>query len=382
MRRKVWQSVWVFALTMSFATTAAHSAHADEIESRAAWTQAYEAARTEMIDGHFDAAESAFRALAQSASNEADKQLAMEMARLSATYAKRSTSPKPAIRTTDELALLYGTAFFYGVGTGAWYVLQAQPESALTATLPFAILTAAPVAAVATVDGYKKLPRGVPHSISAGIYLGFGEGIWLTAFEHARSSRIEAEDPRASIRWGSKTISTVLWSGASLGGILGGVLGTSLVTTPGRVSFTVSRSLWAGTISGLTAGALLPEDARRSERAYGIAGLGYNVGLGAGLLFAGEVSPTVTRVRIVDLVGLAGTVSAGGLYLGLAKTVDIRAAEGFAAAGAVLGLATGWLATSGMAPELPGHTKVSTVTIEPSIAPVAGGATIGVVGAM
>ena len=32
------------------------------------------------------------------------------------------------------------------------------------------------------IDGYKKLPRGLPHAISAGLYLGLGEGIWLVGF--------------------------------------------------------------------------------------------------------------------------------------------------------------------------------------------------------
>ena len=118
--------------------------------------------------------------------------------------------PKEAIRSTDELTLLYTSAFIYGVGTGSWFLLQTKPDSALTATIPFAGFTAAPVIAIATIDGYKKLPRGLPHAISAGLYLGLGEGIWLVGFQHGRSSRIEEHYPDADshVRWAPESTAT------------------------------------------------------------------------------------------------------------------------------------------------------------------------------
>jgi hypothetical protein len=336
-----------------------------------------------MIEGHFDVAERSFEALALEAPTEAQRTLAREMANLSRDYAtRRARESMPSVmRSTDELTLLYASAFLYGAGTGTWFLLQVKPDSAVTATLPFAAFTAAPVVAVATIDAYRKLPRGVPHAISAGLYLGLGEGVWLVGYQHARGARLREGDPSSEVRWSPETTATVLWGGATAGAVLGGLLAGGLVTTPGRVSFTASTTLWAGAVFGLGAGALLPDDDRRRERAFLLAGAGYNAALAGGLLLAGEISPSVARVRLVDLAGLGGTLLVGGLYLSSATAVDVRAAEGFAALGAGAGLAAGWLLTSGMPKETPG-VRVPLVTAQPALQFVQGGATLGVGGAL
>ena len=362
--------------------------------SRTAWRKRYDAARDDLVDGRFRRAEVALRALAVEAETASDRALAREMARLAAEYAERAEAgvgaprgPRRDIRTSDELTLLYASSFLYGVGTGTWFLLQIEPDSAVTATLPFAALTAAPVIALATVDGYSKLPRGVPHSISSGLYLGLAQGAWLSAFQHARAERVKAEsDPASDLRWSPETTATVLWAGATTGAVLGGALGSSLVTTPGRVSFTASTALWSGAIVGLGTGAIHPDDERRSERAYLAGGIGLNAGIAAGLLLAGDVSPSVARVRLVDLLGIAGALTTTGVYLSLSSDADPRLAEGLAASGALAGLATGWLVTSGMPRESPPPTtqarSTSPVTLQPSLRPVPGGATLGVGGTM
>lgn len=350
------------------------------------WRARFEEARTHLLQRRYAEARVEFEVLARTAPTPSERMLADEMARLAASYASIAVAPparhvEAPVRTTDELTLLYATSFLYGVGTGSWFLLQTQPDSALTATLPFAVATAAPVIAVATVDGYKKFRRGVPQSIAAGVFLGFGQGIWISGLQHARATRIEEQNPSSRVRWSAEGVSSALWGGATLGAAMGATLGSTLVTTPGRVSFTTSTTIWAGTLSGLGAGALFPADRYRQERAFAAGGIGYNAGLATGLLLAGRVSPSVARVRLADLSALLGGLATGGVYLSLTRDVDRRTAEGLTAIGAGAGLAAGWLLTSGMARETP-PSAPPPVSVQPSLQPVVGGATLGIVGAM
>lgn len=355
------------------------------------WTARYDRARADMIEGRVHHAEREFKALALDARTEGERTLALEMARLSAAYAARAdaarvappSAPRSSIRSTDELTLLYTSAFLYGAGTGTWFLLQTKPDSAATATLPFAAFTAAPVIAVATIDGYKKLPRGLPHAMSAGLYLGLGQGIWLVGYQHARSARIEDIDPDSEVRWAPESTASVLWTSSTLGAVIGGIAGGFLPTTPGRVSFTASTTMWAGALTGLGAGALLPDDEYRREHAFLAGGIGYNLGLAGGLIGAHIVSPSVARVRLVDLLGLAGGLAAAGFYLSVAGDPDTRMTEGLAVIGAGSGLALGWILTSGMPKELPAATATPPrLDLRPSLQPVRGGATLGLGGTL
>lgn len=351
-----------------------------------------------MIEGRVRDAEAEFRALAAQAKTPAQRTLALELARLSAAYvaradatkkAARDAHPRDAVRTTDEITLFYTSAFLYGAGTGAWFLLQVQPDTAATATLPFAALTAAPVIAIATIDGYKKLPRGLPHAMSAGLYLGLGQGIWLVGYQQARASRIEDIDNDSQVRWKPESTASVLWAGATIGAGIGGLVGGYLPTTPGRVSFVASTTMWAGAITGLGFGALLPDDELRRERAFLAGGAGYNLGLAGGILGSHVVSPSVARVRLVDLLGIAGGLSSAGLYLSLSDDPDTRATEGLAVLGAVGGLAAGWLLTAGMPKDTttttpPGSASNSPppIQLQPTLGAVRGGATLGVGGTL
>jgi hypothetical protein len=385
----------LIALTVTaVATLASPRAFAQEKERAPdAWSERYDHARTDMIEGRVREAESEFRALAAQARTPGERTLALEMARLSAAYvaradanaAKRSARdahPRDAVRTTDELTLFYTSAFLYGAGTGAWFLLQTRPDTAATATLPFAALTAAPVIAIATIDGYKKLPRGLPHAMSAGLYLGLGEGIWLVGYQHARSARIEDIDHASGVRWAPESTASVLWAGATIGAGLGGIVGGYLPTTPGRVSFVASTTMWSGALTGLGIGAILPDDEYRRENAFLAGGAGYNLGLAGGILGSHVVSPTVARVRLVDLMGIAGGLASAGLYLSLADEPGTRTTEGLAVLGAGAGLAAGWLVTSGMPKDTTTTTPPGAAMIQPTMSAVRGGATLGVGGTL
>jgi hypothetical protein len=353
------------------------------------WGARYDAARAKMIDGRFRDAERDLRALALEARTNGDRLLALEMAKLAAAYAERTepvlpASPTPEVRSGDEITLLYASAFLYGVGSGVWFLLETSPDSAATATIPFAVIAAAPVIAVATVDGITKLKRGLPHALSAGLYLGLGEGIWVTGFQHSRAARMRTIDPSSDERWVPETVATVLWGSATLGATLGGALGSAVEVTPGRVSFAASTALWTGTLGGLAAGALLPDDEHHDERSYLTAGVAYNAGLVTGTLLAGDASPSVARVRLVDLLGVGSALATSGIYLSLVDPIDARVAEGLAALGGAAGVAAGWYATRGMAKDMPLPAKRAgwRFEVQPSITPVRGGATLGVAGTL
>ena len=360
-------------------------------EEPATWAARYGVAHKHLVLGEYRIAEQEFLGLTEGAPTETERRLAIEMARIAAKWAaggddsSSSAEPKllPAkrpMRTRDEITLLYASSFMYGIGSGAWFLLQAQPDTALTATLPFIGITATPIIALAIIDGQSPLPHGVPHGIAVGMYVGLGEALLTVTYQHARARRVYGESADSK-RLKPEDVSTVLWAGATVGGIVGATMTAGLPTTPGRASYTGSLALWGGALTGFTLGAIVPHTDYRTEHSLLGAGIGYNLGLVGGILTAARLSPSVARVRLVDLSGVAGGFAVGGTYLALARGGDPRIAMGTTAAGAAAGLAVGWLATRGMARDT-AATGAPQLTVEPSIMPVAGGGVIGVAGAM
>jgi hypothetical protein len=346
--------------------------------SQGTWWQRYVDARKELVAGNYDEADLAFQELSRSATSEADRDRALEMSKLAAALSERTKlalygAPGRPRATKGEMWLLYASSFLYGVGTGAWYLLQAEPEEALTATLPFAGLTGAPVLAVALVDNYRPFRRGVPQGISAGLYMGLGQGLWVSAYQHARAKRV------GGTPWDGAEIASALWGGATLGGVLGGAITTGIDTTPGRVSFVASTTLWAGILSRFGAGVVIPDGPRRSETALLVGGIGYNLGFAGGALLSGVAAPSINRVRIVDLSGLAGGLAAGGLYIAIARSPDQRVAFGLTGGGALAGLTAGWLLTSSMT-EAGAPKSAKPSTWQPTVTPTPGGGMVGATG--
>ena len=322
-----------------FAPSRAAAAGADRTE----WDARYTHARADFIAGREDHAEAEFERLAAVAPTPEDARRADELAEICRMKA-RSNADAALIRTPQELTLLYSTAFVYGLGTSAWVALMTEPKNVGAAVLPFAVLTTAAVGSVALFDDYHPFKRGVPQSIATGVYLGFGEGIWAVGLQHAVSTR-----RLDGSTWGDKEVASVLWGGATLGAIGGGIVGSLRDTTPGRVSFTLSTSLWGGFVSSFAATALSPSNERRTEHAFVSGLIGYNVGLAGGLIFAPSIAPSVARVRFVDLGGIGGGLVGAGMYTLVAgEPGRTCAAFGASALGATLGLGLTWWATSGM----------------------------------
>jgi hypothetical protein len=146
------------------------------------------------------------------------------------------------------------------------------------------------------------------------------------------------------------------------------------------VSFAASATLWGGILSGAVGGAIHAYGPRRMEDTFLVAGVGYNVGLLSGIILGPVISPSIARMRFVDLGGVAGgLVFAGGYALIAGKDSDSRAGLALAAGGATLGLGLTWFATSGM-DAAPKAVAPVLSTVQPVVTPLQGGAQLGVAG--
>ncbi len=339
------------------------------------WRARYTRAKALLVDGHAAEAASELEALAGDAPSPTESELARELASVARASARTAPGPGgPHIRTSDELSVLYASAFIYGLGTSGWVVLLTQPGNFAAAFVPFAAITGASVAGVAVADGYKPFRRGVPHSIAAGLYLGLGEGVWLVGLQHAAAVRRDDDT-----RWGASAVATTLWAGATAGGVVGGVVGAIREPTPGRVSFTSSAGTWAGLTSGFLGAAFEQRDRSRAETGFLVGGIGYNLGIVGGIALAPTIAPSVARVRFVDLGAIAGGLAGGGAYAIVAdNAATVPAGLGCAAAGMLTGIGVTWWLTDGM-PQDPPH-QAASWTMRPLLTPIQGGWLAGVSG--
>jgi hypothetical protein len=340
------------------------------------WQARYAQAREQLLSERCSEAADTFRALELCAASESERVRAAELSSLARAQCSRTqTAAQPALRTTDELTLLYTVAVMYGLGTSTWLALQVQPKSFGTALLPFAVITPATVAAVALADDIRPLRHGVPQSIAAGLYLGLGEGVWLTGYQHAYARH------HGQHGWSAERVSSALWIASSAGAALGGVVGAWRRPTPGRVSFTASTAIWGGLLSALAANALITDKGERRQDAFVVGSMGYNAGLVAGLLFGPSIAPSVARVRIADLSGLFAGLAVAGGYALVARHRDMRVGFGAGAVGSALGLGIAWWATSEMPPDR-SHDHWLSASVQPIVAPTPGGVLAGVAGTL
>lgn len=354
------------------------------------WQHDYTVARGRLLAGDFADAADRFDALARDPHGQpVDRALAASMRDVARSWADRglalvkrndlgeSTLPARAVneRTTDEIAQLYAGAILYGLGTGLWIDAHTQPTDAAGGILPPLLLAAATTGGVALLDVSHPLHYGVAQSAVSGLYLGLEEGIVLSLWDATKPN---------STTWQGSTVADVIWATSTIGLVGGGILGNSLGATPGRASFVGSSGLWAGTLAAFAGAAFTSNSQNQASNAFLAAGVGLNAGIVGGLLAAGPVSPSIARVRFLDIGGLGGGLLFGGLYLaGAGNASNAQAASGVAALGIASGLAVAWYATRGIAPDRPeDRAKPETLTFEPTMTPVKGGATLGVVGSL
>jgi hypothetical protein len=348
----------------------------------------YASGRASLVTGDFANAAAAFAAAARSASDACNRRLAEEQGALAQEWASRglafvqrqalgeSVLSAKAVdkRTGDEIVGLYTSAILYGLGTGAWIDVLTHANSNAGIVLPPLLGAGTAVAGVAALDSGRGLRYGVAQSISTGVSLGFEEGLLWALYQSTQGSP----------NWSAETVYTVIWGATSAGAVAGGVLGSTLGTTPGRASYVGSAGLWTGTITGLGTAAFTTEP-NGAAAPLAIAALGLTAGSIVGISTAGSVSPSIAHVRFIDLGGVAGFLVGGGLYLAAANNnVDGHAFSGAAAVGTAAGLVTAFLATRSMPRDegvMPPE-QAATLTLRPSITPVAGGAIGGIAGTL
>ncbi|MBX3203011.1 MAG: hypothetical protein KF894_33105 [Labilithrix sp.] len=318
----------------------------------AEWSHKYEEARTKLLTGEFTAAAALFAELEATAVNRVDlalarahRSLADDWSGRNLTFVRRQDLADPALasraldrRSTDELVSLYTNAVLYGVGSAIWLGALTEPKTAAGAILPGVALTAGAVGTVLALDSGRGLRYGVPQSIVSGMWVGLEHGIVWTLWHNSRANTPGLE---------TTTHATILWGLSTVGAVAGGVLGETLGTTPGRSAWVGSTALWTGALAGFATGGVVRDGA---TPALALAGIGLSAGTGIGLLSAEAVSPSIGRVRLIDLSGLLGGVASAALYTAAAnRDSTAQATSGFTALGIAGGLAIGWIATSGMA---------------------------------
>ncbi|MBK7579736.1 MAG: hypothetical protein IPI67_05945 [Myxococcales bacterium] len=348
----------------------------------ASWSERYQHARERLLAGDFQSAEQELSDLAQVAPGPIERSLAVELAHLARTWRSRglvfvrnkdlgdASIKARAVdeRSTDEIAVLYLNSVVYGLGTGGWLAVQTEPDSAAGYILPSLALGGASAGAVAILDSGRPLRYGVPQSIVSGMYVGLSEGLVWTFWNQSRTDRQD--------EWSGKTVATLIWGSATAGAIVGGAIGSTSGTTPGRASFIGSAALWGGLVAGMGVAALHEENYAQDDAALLGAGIGMNAGVVGALLAAGPVSPSIARVRFLDLGGIAGGLVFGGLYISAAGDgSDARAALGLTSLGIASGLGTAWFLTESLEPDRGADSASSNRSgeIATAIAPTRGG---------
>jgi hypothetical protein len=352
-----------------------------------AWKYHYDLACDRLVNGDFATAADLFDGLVSSTRDPKMRalvtfqaSLAREWQRRGLALVKQSALGDSAIsaksvneRSTDEIAILYTNAVIYGIGSGAALAVATQANGTAGIILPMLLLGGASAGTVALLDAGRPLRYGVPQSIVSGMYVGLEEGLALSLW-----------GSQSSAKWSGQTVAGVTWGVTTIGAVAGGVLGATVGTTPGRASFVGTTSLWGGALSGFAVEAFNGT----GDASGPLLATTVGAGLGAigGLLAAGPVSPSIARVRFLDLGAVAGGLVAGGIYLSAANhDADPHAASGITALGIAAGLATSWAATSGMAPDRQAQAQTPDRTAfswSPTMMPAKEGMMIGVAGTM
>jgi hypothetical protein len=346
-------------------------------ERPAPWSEQYAEARAAMLAGNFGAAAAKFEALVDTAPEPGSRYLAAEMMAACRTWAQggfvlarpHDVRLAPPVlledrRTTDEISILYTNAVLYGLYAGLVLDVWTEANSAGGAILPPLLLAGASAGVVALLDRNLDLGYGVAQSIVSGLYVGFEEAIVWAIWHEAYAVR--------SSEWGAKPVTLLIWGAGTAGAVAGGVVGTLHGTTPGRASLMGSAAMWSSLVAGTLMGGLTGHD----DTALLSAAIMLNAGAVAGVVAGAQVSPSIARVRFIDLGGFSGGLLVGGLYW----TVQDRNASGrglltSTSLGITAGLVTSWILTRDMETDQPRKNREPSFAerLMPVVAPASSG---------
>jgi hypothetical protein len=266
----------------------------------------------------------------------------------------------PDERTDDEIVSYYLTSVPYGIFLGIYAADLAGADSAAGVVFPILGAVGLTAGAMAYADSVKTRAFGEPQAVVSGAGIGLQAGIPLVALV----------DPSES-----STVTGMLLATTTMGGAAGWLANRAYGTTPGEMSFVGSAALWSnvlGALTGVVTGA-------KGDDYAGISLASIAVGTTVGALYARDVAPSIAHVRYIDFGALAGGLAIGGSYLALAgSSGNEHAAAAITAAGVLGGGALATYLTRGMAREE--SRRATAIQWSPTVAPLPGGATVGVAG--
>src|SRR4029077_6218227 len=110
-----------------------------------------------------------------------------------------------------------------------------------------------------------------------------------------------------------------------------------------------SAALWTGLVVGLLGAAAVADSPSADDSFLLLSALGLNGGAVAGVIIGKDVSPSIARVRFIDLGALAGGILTGGIYLAASNGhPSTRGMTGMLALGITGGLVAAWQLTGNM----------------------------------
>lgn len=354
----------------------------------AQWQAVYERGKAALAAGAFPLASRMLNDVTMRAPDPALREKARDLAQLASYWAYNRLALMPAAntlppekkppsvlenkRSIDELAFLYANTLVWGTGFGVVIGLSTESNEAAAFYLPAIGMTALGVGALSLVDiQYGPIPYGVPQSITSGMYMGLEAGIYVAAILEGENL-VEREE---------KVFPGLIWGTATAGALIGGLVGGTMPVTPGRASFTSSGAIWGGLLTTLLTIGFVDEDFDSSPAVTGLLGATAG-GVTAGLL-SHWASPSIARVRFLDVGAAAGGLVFGGLYASLADQLDGQALAFLTSAGIIAGLGTTFYLTKDMERDEPRRgnaRKTSEWRASPFMTPQPGGGTLGLVG--
>jgi hypothetical protein len=274
--------------------------------------------------------------------------------------AQKNPLALPDERTDDEIVSYYLTSVPYGIFAGVYLSDLAGASSAAGVVFPILGAVGLTAGAMAYADAVKTRAFGEPQAIVSGAGIGLQAGIPLVAL-------LDVDN--------GTSVTGLLLATTTIGGAAGWLANRAYGTTPGEMSFVGSAALWSNVLGAL--GGVMTS-ARGNDYA-GISLASVAVGTTVGALYARDVAPSIAHVRYIDFGALAGGLALGGSYLALAgSSSNEHAAAAITAAGVLGGGALATYLTRGMAREE--SRRATAIQWSPTVAPLPGGATVGVAG--
>lgn len=231
-----------------------------------------------------------------------------------------------------ELGVLYGMSAAYGANLGIWLDTElGLDDPGLMFIAPVALGLAAPVGVY--FANQPTMPKGLPAAMSAGMFLGAGEGmaIWTRQFTTAN----EAD------AWGWKGFSRSMTLGSTAGLVGGFAVGYFQEPAPSNSALVSSAAMW-GTIMGSMIGyGSTPSEwdsFTKNNDGASLGGLiGYNVGMGAGAAMSMIYTPQWINLAWMWIGGGIGAAAGLPVYLAYAGS-DTPARRGLIVQGLFTGI--------------------------------------------